>query len=178
MFAYHTWDEAARPKIAQALKVKTEEVKSDLMGEWRRLRNWVVHPSERNKKRMLKGAKNLVRALGLQQDDPILTTDMAFRLMEYLDRMQVDVNPKSLEFGLQPTATTPKMVAMIIGDMEPGTAASMLIMAPEAHLATDIIADESSGTIHMNDCHQRGEENEERQASAKSPYFRIRSRGG
>ena len=161
VFAYHTWEEAARPKIASALKVNAKDVKSDLMGEWRHLRHWVIHTSEDNKENMFTEAKNLVRALGLQQDEPILTTDMAFRLMEYLDRMHVDVNPNSQEFGLQPTATTPEMVAKIIGNMEPGSAVGPPIMAWESHLAADIIIDDSSGTIHMSDCNQRGEDGEE-----------------
>ena len=96
----------------------------------------------------------------MRQDEPILTSDMVFILMEYLDRMQVDVNPKSLEFGLETVPTTPEMVAGIAEDMEPGTAVSMLIMAWDSHLAADIIIDDSSGTIHMGDCNQRGEENE------------------
>ena len=161
VFAYHTWEEAVRPKIASALKVEVKDVKSDLMGEWRHLRHWVIHTSEDNKSKMFTEAKNLVRVLGLQQDEPILTPDMAFRLMEYLDRMQVDVNPKSLEFGLETVPTTPEMVAKFVEIMEPGTAAGPPIMAWESHLAADIIIDDSSGTIHMPGCNQRGEENEE-----------------
>ena len=161
VFAYHTWEEAVRPKIASALKVEVKDVKSDLMGEWRHLRHWVIHTSEDNKSKMLTEAKKLVRVLGLRQDEPILTPDMVFILMEYLDRMQVYVNPKSLDFGLETVPTTPKMVAGIAEQMELGTAVSMPIMASDSHLAADIIIDDSSGTIHMSDCNQREEENEE-----------------
>ena len=105
VFAYHTWEEAVRPKIASALKVEVKDVKSDLMGEWRHLRHWVIHTSEDNKSKMFTEAKNLVRVLGLRQDEPILTPNMVFILMEYLDRMQVYVNPKSLEFGLETVPT-------------------------------------------------------------------------
>ena len=161
VFAYHTWDEAVRPKIASALKVEVKDVKSDLMGEWRHLRHWVIHTSEDNKSKMFTEAKKLVRILGLQQDEPILTPDMAFRLMEFLNRMHVDVNPKSLEFGLESVPTTPEMIAKFVETMEPGTAGGPLIMAWESHLAADIIINDSSCTIHMHDCNQRGEENEE-----------------
>ena len=161
VFAYHTWDEAARRKIASALKVKFTDVKSDLMGEWRHLRNWIIHPSENTERDCFRKAKNMVRILGLQQGEPILTPDMAFMLMEYLDRMQVYVNPKSLEFGLETTSITPEMVAGIVRTMEPGSTILMTVMASESHLATDIIIDNSSGTIHMLSCNQRGEENEE-----------------
>ena len=161
VFAYHTWEEAVRPKIASALKVEVKDVKSDLMGEWRHLRHWVIHTSEDNKSKMFTEAKKLVRVLGLRQDEPILTPDMVFILMEYLDRMQVYVNPKSLDFGLETVPTTPKMVAGIAEQMELGTAVCMPIMASDSHLAADIIIDDSSGTIHMSDCNQREEENEE-----------------
>ena len=161
VFAYHTWENGARPRIASALKVKAEEVKSDLMGEWSHVRHWVVKGGETSKARMFAKAKNLVRTLGLQQDEPILTPDMAFRLMEYLNRMRVDVNPKSLEFGIETIPTTPEMIAQMVEAMEPSTAFGPPIMAWESHLAADIIIDDSSGTIHMNDCNQRGEENEE-----------------
>ena len=164
VFAYHTWEEVARPKIASALNVKAKEVKSDLMGEWRHLRHWVIHTSDDNKRKMFTEAKNLVRALGplgLDQDEPILTPDMVFLLMEYLDRMKVEVDPKSLEFGLETVPTTPEMIAQMVETIEPGTAFGPLIMAWESHLAADIIIDDSSGTIHMHDCNQRGEEGEE-----------------
>ena len=161
VFAYHTWEDAARPKIASALKVKAEEVKSDLMGEWSHLRNWVIHTGENSKTEMFKRAKNLVRILGLQQNEPTLTPDIAFRLMEYLNRLKVDVNPNSLEFGFETIPTTPQMIAELVETMEPGTAFGPPIMAWESHLAADIIIDDSSCTIHMGDCNQRGEENEE-----------------
>ena len=161
VFAYHTWEEVARPKIASALKVKANEIKSDLMGEWRHLRHWVIHTSEDNKKKVFTEAKTLARLLGLQQDDPTLTPDMVFVLMEYLDRMHVDVNPKSLEFGIEASPTTPELIAQMVEAMEPGTAFGPPIMAWESHLAADIIIDESSGNIHMSDCNQRGGENEE-----------------
>ena len=161
VFAYHTWENGARPKIASALKVEAKEVKSDLMGEWSHVRHWAVKGGENSRAKMFAKAKNLVRTLGLQQDEPILTPDMAFRLMEFLNRMRVDVNPKSLEFGNGTIPTTPEMIAQMVGAMEPGTAFGPIVMAWESHLAADIIIDDSSGTIHMNDCNQRGEANEE-----------------
>ena len=161
VFAYHMWEEAARPKIASALKVQTAKVKSDLMGEWRHLRHWVVHTSEENWARMFTEANNLVRSLGLQQEDPILTPDMVFHLMERLNRMQVDVDPKSLGFALETTPIAPEMIAGILDQLEPGTAVSMLIGAWDSHLAADIIIDDSSGTIHRSSCDKKWEENEE-----------------
>jgi len=113
---------------------------------------------------MFAEAKNLVRLLaplGLRRDEPILTPDMAFRLMEYLDRMAVDVDPNSLGFGLETAPITPEIIAQMVEMMEPGTAFGPLIMASESHLAVDVIIDDSSGAIHTLDCNQRGKENEE-----------------
>ena len=42
VFAYQRWEEFARPRIAEALGTKHADVKSDVMGEWRHLRNWLV----------------------------------------------------------------------------------------------------------------------------------------
>ena len=71
------------------------------------------------------------------------------------------MNPKLLEFGLETVPMTPEMVAEVFEITEPGKATGLPIMAWESHLAADIIIDNSSGTIHMADCNQRGEENEE-----------------
>ena len=48
VFTYQIWEEVARLKIAKALKVeKPEHVKADLMGDWRHLRNWLVHRNQK-----------------------------------------------------------------------------------------------------------------------------------
>ena len=67
----------------------------------------------------------------------------------------------------------------MVETMEPGTAFGPLIMAWESHLAADIIIDDSSGTIHMNNCNQRGEEGEElgNVSTAKSTDSGIRPSG-
>ena len=44
VFSYHLWEDFARPRIAQELGVDHNDVKSELMGEWRYLRHWLVHP--------------------------------------------------------------------------------------------------------------------------------------
>ena len=44
VFTYQIWEEVARPKIATALKVESPgHITADLMGDWRHLRNWLVH---------------------------------------------------------------------------------------------------------------------------------------
>ena len=46
VFMYHLWEETVRPKIATAVGVDPCHVKADLMGEWRQLRNWIIHRSK------------------------------------------------------------------------------------------------------------------------------------
>ena len=59
IFTYQTWEAVARAKIATALKVEDKHIKSDLMGEWRHLRNWIVHPTDNAEQDCFRGAKTL-----------------------------------------------------------------------------------------------------------------------
>ena len=62
--AYQTWEEVTRPQIAEALDTSHNEIRSDLMGEWRHLRNWLVHPSEETEVAYFKNANLLARIPG------------------------------------------------------------------------------------------------------------------
>ena len=42
--AYQMWEEVTRGDIAKALGTSHNDIRSDLMGEWRHLRHWLVHP--------------------------------------------------------------------------------------------------------------------------------------
>ena len=105
IFTYQIWEEVARPAIAKALQVdKAEHVRADLMGEWRYLRNWLVHRHKEAEHDYFNKAKTLSRVLDIQPGDPSLTATGVATLMQYLNHMHVDVNPRSLEFGLQSIA--------------------------------------------------------------------------
>ena len=73
VFTYQIWEEVARPRIAGALKVEDpNHVVADLMGEWRRLRNWLVHRTETTEQNFFENAKTLARLLGTQRNEPWL----------------------------------------------------------------------------------------------------------
>ena len=43
VFSY--WEDIIRPRIGQLLGVPVDTAESDIMGEWRLLRNWLTHPT-------------------------------------------------------------------------------------------------------------------------------------
>ena len=61
VFSYQLWEEFARPNIAQALGTTHNDVEADLMGEWRHLRNRIVHPDEKTEEAYFKNAKLLAK---------------------------------------------------------------------------------------------------------------------
>lgn len=95
VFAYQIWEDFTRPKIAGALNVLKDDVKADLMGDWRLLRNWVVHQTAKAQQDFFDGAKELARSLNLQPGMPTITGDMVVALMERLNSLRIDVNPLS-----------------------------------------------------------------------------------
>lgn len=45
VFVYQTWEHAIRSSMAAALQIAdVNDIKADLMGELRCLRNWLIHP--------------------------------------------------------------------------------------------------------------------------------------
>ena len=118
VFAYQMWEELARPKIARALGVKHCDVKCDLIGEWRHLRNWLVHPDEDTEQRYFTNTRLLAVVLDrLQRGKPELKGDMVFPLVGYLNSLHVVVNPSRLSPGLGVTETPPEMLAKIAKDL-------------------------------------------------------------
>ena len=121
VFTYQLWEEFARPKIAQALGTTHNDVQSDLMGEWRHLRNWLVHPDEKTENAYFKNAKLLANLPGhLRPGEPRVTSDMVFPMMGYLNSMHVIVNPDGLSPGLAKTPLDPKMKEEVAKSVEPG----------------------------------------------------------
>ena len=57
VFTYQMWESYARPGIADALGVRNKDVRSDFMGEWRHLRNWLVHPTTTTERDYFANAK-------------------------------------------------------------------------------------------------------------------------
>ena len=118
VFVYQMWEEFARPKIAQALEVEHGDVRCDLMGEWRHLRNWLVHPDEKTEQAYFRNARILPSVLsGLQPGNPEVKADMVFPLVGYLNTLHAVVNPNELSPGLKVTELDPAMAEQISNDL-------------------------------------------------------------
>ena len=86
VLAYQRWEEFARPRIAEALGTKHADVKSDLMGEWRHLRNWLVHPDEKTEEAYFKNADLLAKIpRSPRPGRPEVKSNMVMFMMGYLN---------------------------------------------------------------------------------------------
>ena len=111
VFTYQLWEEFARPSVAQALDVKHHDVQSDLMGEWRHLRNWLIHPVENTEQEYFKNAKMLAKVLrDMRPGNPEVKAGMVFPLMGYLNSLHVIVNPDGLSPGIELSPLDPTIV--------------------------------------------------------------------
>jgi len=122
VFTFQLWEEFARPKIGRALGTRHCDVNSDLMGEWRHLRNWLVHPSEETEQAYFKNARLLARIPGSPRPgSPEVKSDMVFWMMGYLNSLHVLVNPEGLSPAFEITALDPAIQEQISRESEPGT---------------------------------------------------------
>ena len=151
---YHLWEETIRPKIASAMKVDSRHVKADLMGEWRLLRNWIIHPSKNTEDDFFERAESLANVLGLQRGNLSLTANNVIHLVQHLNNMQIEINPHSLEMGLAFESVSPEMIAGIARTLEPGAEVSVPIEAAMVPSPAIIVFDEALAVIHENDCSQ------------------------
>ena len=153
IFTYQIWEEVTRLKIAKALKVeKPEHVKADLMGDWRHLRNWLVHRNKKTENDYFNKARTLSHALDMQAGDPSLTANGVATLMQHLNHMQVDVNPRSLDFGFARIRVDASMVAGLAKTVEAGhqVAFPEALMYPSRVII--VFNDGPTATIHERDC--------------------------
>ena len=122
VFSYQLWEEFARPRIAQEIGVDHNDVKSELMGEWRYLRRWLVHPHEDTERDYFMNTNMLAVVLpDLQQGQPEMKADWVFPLLGYLNSLQVIVNPGGLAPAFEVTEAPPQLTEHIaMEQMESG----------------------------------------------------------
>ena len=121
VFAYQRWEDFARPRIAEALGTKHTDVKSDVMGEWRHLRNWLVHPDEKTEEAYFKTADLLAKIPGSSRPGrPEVKSDMVMFMMGYLNCLHAVVNPDGLPPGLELSAVDPSIKEQLSAQAEPG----------------------------------------------------------
>ena len=158
VFTFQIWEEVARPGIAVALKVKPNHVQADLIGEWRRLRNWLVHRNKDAEDEFFGNAVKLPGLLELRREDPGLTAGMVYVLMRELNRMQVDVNPESLQFGLELAPVDAGMIAGVAKTLESGAGAFVPAEAAMYPSRVLIVFNSETATIHERDCDRKDTE--------------------
>ncbi len=91
------WEAVTRRRLATLLGVKPEDVQSNLMGDWRRLRNWLVHKDGDAEKQYFDAGEGLARHLGSRRGEPEISTSEVFKLIEQLRSLVVIVNPGNVE---------------------------------------------------------------------------------
>ena len=158
VFTYQIWEEVTRPKIATALNVEDpRHITADLMGDWRHLRNWLVHCTKTTESDFFDKAKMLPQVLDIQPGDPSLTANGVATLMQHLNHMQVDVNPRSLDFGFTTIPVDASMVAGLARTVKAGQQAALpdALMYPSA--VTIVFNDGPTATIHERDCIHAGD---------------------
>ena len=151
---YHLWEETIRPKIATAMKVDPRHVKADLMGEWRLLRNWIIHRSKNAEDAFFQKAKTLANVLGLQRGNLSLTASNVLVLVQHLNNMKIEINPHSLEMGLALAPVSPEIIADVARTLEPGAGSIVPVEAALAPSPAIIVFDEVLAMVHENDCNQ------------------------
>lgn len=120
--SYQMWEEVTRPKIAQALGTSHNEIRSDLMGEWRHLRNWLVHPSEETEETYFKNANLLARIPGGPAPGkvPKIRSGMVLPMMGYLNHLEVIVNPAGLSPAIEISSIDPELAEQVSRQKESG----------------------------------------------------------
>ena len=151
---YHLWEETIRPKIATAMKVDPCHVKADLMGEWRLLRNWIIHRSKDAEVDFFRKAKTIANVLGLQRGNLSLTASDVLVLVQHLNNMKIEINPHSLELAFDLEPLSPEMIADVARKLEPGAGSIVPFEAAMAPSPAIIVFDEVLAMIHENDCSQ------------------------
>ncbi len=133
IFTYQLWEEFARPKIATALNVNQEYVKSDLMGEWRHLRNLLVHPSEENERTFVNNSE-ILTSLGVLNDETReINARTVFLMMAHLTTLQVIVNPKGLDPAMEIATIGAETIKQISdSETEPGVTVKPIWRNPPA----------------------------------------------
>ena len=121
VFAYQRWEEFARPRIAEALGTRHADVKCDLMGEWRHLRNWLVHPDEKTEHAYFKNADLLAKIPASPRPGrPEISSGMVVFMMGYLNSLHAVVNPDGLDPDIELSAIDAATEEQLAAQAEPG----------------------------------------------------------
>ena len=106
---------AIRPNIQKLLGLPLDTAQSDLMGELRLLRNWLMHPNVGGnaEKEYFEGAQTLLQLLRSQPGKAEVNVRDAFLLMKRLNTLSITVNPLKQEEIVQFVKVTPETLKKI-----------------------------------------------------------------
>ena len=93
------WEDFARKRIGDVLQVKSREVKCELLADLRRLRNVIVHQSERAKREYVEKAALLPHIWDIDPNYLIITANMLQALIEQLNAVQVHIGDVQGDLG-------------------------------------------------------------------------------
>ena len=104
------WEGVTRPAIAPLLNLDSPRVvRSELMHQWRLLRNWLVHQGNSGVERQyFEQASEMVALLDSQRGQPEITATGVLELMGKLQSLAVMVNPDDEEPLLEFPEDAPK----------------------------------------------------------------------
>ena len=93
------WEGVTRPTIASLLNLESSRVvRSELMHQWRLLRNWLVHVGHSGvEKQYFERAGEMVALLGSQRGRPEITAVGVIKLMGKVRSLAIMVNPDDEE---------------------------------------------------------------------------------
>ena len=92
------WGESTRGKIADVLQVAVRDVKCDLMADLHRLRNLIIHQSDKAKRAYVDKATLLPQIWTIDPDEVVITASMLPALMEQLNALHVHVGVDGTEW--------------------------------------------------------------------------------
>ena len=92
VFMADTWEESTRAKIADALRVAKDDIKCDLMGDLHRLRNLIVHQSEKARREYVEKATFLPQIWTIDPNNVTISGAMIHAMLEQLNAMHVLVD--------------------------------------------------------------------------------------
>ena len=91
------------------------------MGEWRYLRNWLVHPDEKTEKAYFKNANLLAKIpRSPRPGTPEIGSGMVTFMMGYLNCLHAVVNPDGLPPGIELGALDRRTEEQLSAQAEPG----------------------------------------------------------
>ena len=89
------WEETTRDRIKGILQVGKSDVRCELMADLHRLRNVIIHQSEKSKQEYVQRADFLPQIWTIDPDNVVITSKMLHTLMEQLNGIRVSIGKEN-----------------------------------------------------------------------------------